>query len=48
MLGNIWRRLRLEPADMAAAAAALARLAVAFLLLVAQVRLRRPCRPRRL
>lgn len=38
MLGNICRRLRRAPADMAAvAAAALARLVAAFLLLAAQV-----------
>lgn len=37
LLGNVWRRLRRGPADMAAAAA-LARLAAAFLLLMVQVR----------
>lgn len=40
LLGNIWRRLWLGPANMAAtaAAAALAKLATACLLLAAQVR----------
>lgn len=38
LLGNIWRRLWLGPANMAAAAAALAWLAAACLLLAAQVR----------
>lgn len=45
LLGNIWRRLRRGPGAMAAAAAALARLAAAFLLLTAQVRAAPASRP---